>query len=110
MRSHLKNISAVCVRAGVLAGLFAAHAELAQAQNLTFFREYGYDIQPPLNNRDGFVSDGRGGLYSFIDDTLRKYDSAGAELWTKEIGIFPSRGGVQALAANAGGVFLAGGR
>ena len=56
----------------------------------------------------GFASDGRGALYALIGDTLRRYDSGGSELWAKQIGIGTSLGAVIGLAANAGGVFVAG--
>jgi hypothetical protein len=95
------------IRAGFVVGILAGVAYSAQAQNLTYFREY--DIQPPANNQPGFTSDGRGGLYASTGDTLRKYDSGGFELWSKQIGIFPALGAVIVFAANASGVFVAGG-
>jgi uncharacterized protein (TIGR03437 family) len=104
----MKNSVAGWIRAGALAATFIEGLHPALAQNLTFFREYNNTPQPEWT-RSAFASDGRGGLYAWIGDTLRKYDSTGAELWNKQIGVFPSLGAVHGLALNTSGVFVAGG-
>jgi uncharacterized protein (TIGR03437 family) len=104
----MTNSVAGWIRTSALAAIFVAGLHPALAQNLTFFREYNNTPQPEWHS-SGFASDGKGTLYVFIGDTLRKYDSTGAELWNKQIGIFPTLGALHGLAVNAGGVFVAGG-
>jgi hypothetical protein len=90
----------------LLAGIFAT-SDSAEAQTLTFFREY--DVLRSGTGPIGFTSDGQGNQYALIGDTLYKYDAVGAPQWTKQIGIAASKGAANSLAANAGGVFVAGG-
>ena len=100
------NIGAL-IRTVLVTASLATGVGSVQAQNLTFFREY--DTVRPVRGSSGFAVDGKGGLYSLIGDTIRKYDSGGAELWIKQIGIAPLLGVVTGLTANSGGVFVAGG-
>ncbi len=103
----MTNPRARWIGAGVLGVVLACAASPAYGQNITFFRQY--NIPGSYNGRDAFASDRNGGLYTSIGNDLRKYDSGGVELWTRQIGIGAREGGVTSLAVNASGVFVAGG-
>jgi uncharacterized protein (TIGR03437 family) len=103
----MTNTMAKYTGAGVLGVLLACAASPAFGQNITSFRQY--NVSPSFNGRDAVAADRNGGLYTSIGNDLRKYDSGGDELWTRQIEIGAREGGVTGLAVNAGGVFVAGG-